>query len=191
MKHKRTMLLVVCLSLVMTFAFAGVASADSHGSGSITGKGYTWSGGSLLQTCTNMTTGQVTTQMSSGGHLYNSGKAIALISASLYSTVDRVRVLPSGNGQADLRIDPNLQSNWVGPGQSNLTKQVRGVQTLLQYSVSPDTSCSIDGSYGTQTLRAIQNFQSDRGLSRDGIAGAKTWRALCSSSTYVYGSSIW
>ena len=27
MKHKRTMLLVVCLSLVMTFAFAGVASA--------------------------------------------------------------------------------------------------------------------------------------------------------------------
>lgn len=37
---------------------------------------------------------------------------------------------------------------------------------------------SIDGTFGRQTQRAVQRFQSARGLIPDGIAGPQTWRAL-------------
>ncbi len=36
----------------------------------------------------------------------------------------------------------------------------------------------IDGSYGTQTKRAVRNFQSAHGLGVDGVIGTATWQAL-------------
>ncbi len=47
---------------------------------------------------------------------------------------------------------------------------------------------SIDGVYGSETKRAVTNFQRDYGLTADGIAGSKTLNALgISSSSGSYG----
>ncbi len=49
-------------------------------------------------------------------------------------------------------------------------------------------SGSIDGVYGSETKRAVTNFQRDYGLTADGIAGSKTLNALgISSSSGSYG----
>ena len=37
---------------------------------------------------------------------------------------------------------------------------------------------SVDGIFGNKTLAAVKAFQTDRGLSVDGIAGSKTWEEL-------------
>ena len=39
-----------------------------------------------------------------------------------------------------------------------------------------------DGSFGTETLNAVKNFQKDHGLTVDGVVGKTTWKALESSS---------
>jgi N-acetylmuramoyl-L-alanine amidase len=36
----------------------------------------------------------------------------------------------------------------------------------------------LDGSYGANTYQAVKKFQKNYGLSADGVAGEKTWRAL-------------
>lgn len=40
------------------------------------------------------------------------------------------------------------------------------------------TSLSIDGSFGSGTEKAVKTFQSNRGLSNDGIVGDNTWKWL-------------
>lgn len=54
--------------------------------------------------------------------------------------------------------------------------EVRSIQqklTNLGYNPGP-----IDGVYGSATLRAVKQFQTDHGLTADGIAGVKTLQAL-------------
>jgi len=41
-----------------------------------------------------------------------------------------------------------------------------------------DGPVSADGRFGDRTRRAVEAFQYDYGLTVDGIAGPKTWRAL-------------
>jgi peptidoglycan hydrolase-like protein with peptidoglycan-binding domain len=43
----------------------------------------------------------------------------------------------------------------------------------------------IDGRFGSKTERAVRGFQSDRGLTVDGIVGPHTWRAL----SFIIGES--
>ncbi len=48
---------------------------------------------------------------------------------------------------------------------------------------------SIDGIYGSQTLKAVKDFQSKNGLTVDGIAGSKTMAALGLKATKKTGTA--
>ena len=193
MKHKKSILLVVSLALVMVFAFAGVASAeDYHNHGAMQGKAYNASGSSCLRHCLTMNSTDVLNGMVSGGHLFYTTKAVALTSASTADVIYRVRFLPTGG--VDRRIDPTLVGNYVGDGYANVAANVRGVQTILCGSGVSGTVISIDGAFGPKTKEAIKKFQAARGFKGndiDGVVGRKGWRALCSSNGYRYTSTIW
>lgn len=47
-----------------------------------------------------------------------------------------------------------------------------------------------DGDFGSQTEKAVKEFQTDHGLTADGIVGAKTWNALDEVSTNLYTVEI-
>ena len=51
---------------------------------------------------------------------------------------------------------------------------------LLQYALERAGMGvgKLDGIFGRKTLKALQRFQRDAGLSSDGIAGKLTWAAL-------------
>lgn len=57
--------------------------------------------------------------------------------------------------------------------------QVKAVQQLL--NTQGYEAGSVDGQFGPATTTAVQAFQRARGLSADGIVGAKTWTALLSA----------
>ncbi|MGW2841182.1 peptidoglycan-binding protein [Streptomyces sp. NPDC001493] len=59
--------------------------------------------------------------------------------------------------------------------------QVKAVQQLL--NTQGYEAGSVDGVFGAATTSAVQAFQRARGLSADGIVGAKTWTALLSAGT--------
>ena len=72
------------------------------------------------------------------------------------------------------------------PGRPTLRRgskgeAVRELQTMLDKLGYDLGSCGIDGDFGRMTLSAVMNFQSDHGLNRDGICGAKTWETLISA----------
>ena len=52
------------------------------------------------------------------------------------------------------------------------------LQTILQRLGYDLGSLGIDGDYGRMTQSAVMNFQSDHGLTRDGVCGPKTWKAV-------------
>lgn len=54
------------------------------------------------------------------------------------------------------------------------------LQRLLLSYLYPITD--LDGIFGPETERAVQAFQTENGLTADGIVGPNTWRALLSSS---------
>ena len=55
---------------------------------------------------------------------------------------------------------------------------VKKMQTLLYGLGYGLGSWGIDGDFGSQTEKAVKEFQSDHGLTVDGICGPKTWAAL-------------
>ncbi len=62
-------------------------------------------------------------------------------------------------------------------------QNVRRLQSRLKdmdYDVGP-----VDGIFGPQTERAVMAFQTDKGLSIDGVVGNETWRALFAESLPV------
>jgi peptidoglycan hydrolase-like protein with peptidoglycan-binding domain len=69
-----------------------------------------------------------------------------------------------------------VQTGSTGP-------DVIQVQTLLtQRGYSPGP---LDGVFGPDTKTAVSRFQSDRGLTIDGIVGPNTWAALTGASAGV------
>lgn len=186
MKNRKiSRVFVVITVIALIFTFAGTAFAT----GNITAREYNPDGSCMYQELWGLTRSKVTEDMTApDGRLYCSySKAVALVNASAKCTVDRIRVKPSGT--SDLRIDPNYTSNYVGPGKENLTKQVKGVQHLLWWTDYLNYN-QIDGVFGTNTLNAIIRFQRDHNLTDDGIVGPNTWRALCSSKYFKYGTYI-
>ena len=47
-----------------------------------------------------------------------------------------------------------------------------------------------DGDFGSQTEKAVKQFQRDHGLTADGIVGVRTWTALDEASTNLYTVTI-
>ena len=65
--------------------------------------------------------------------------------------------------------------NWPQLAQGQNSKNVKALQHLLVYR---GYSISTDGIFGSGTRTAVVNFQTSRGLSADGVAGANTLSAL-------------
>ena len=57
--------------------------------------------------------------------------------------------------------------------QGNLTKTLQGALICLGYSTN-----GFDGIFGSGTDSAVRKFQKAKGLTVDGIAGSRTWKAL-------------
>ena len=79
----------------------------------------------------------------------------------------------------------------VIPDWPTLRKGDSGIEvTTLQYLLShygyPVTA---DGVFGNKTADAVVKFQSDKGLTADGIVGGKTWAKLIEGVTLKKGSS--
>lgn len=64
--------------------------------------------------------------------------------------------------------------------QGSRSSAVLYLQKLLLSYLYPITD--LDGIFGPETERAVRSFQSENGLTVDGIVGANTWRALQSST---------
>lgn len=69
------------------------------------------------------------------------------------------------------------------PGRPTLRRGSKGdavaeLQTILHKLGYDLGDCGIDGDFGRMTESAVMNFQSDHGLTRDGVCGAKTWNAV-------------
>ncbi len=102
--------------------------------------------------------------------------------------------------EAKLMLDPDFQTE-VGEASCNGVCQYLGERYLsrenlnnyptlrggsngnfvylLQYILTQNGyNLSVDGIFGTNTQRAVTEFQSNNGLNADGIVGQNTWRAL-------------
>ncbi|MET9441016.1 peptidoglycan-binding protein [Streptomyces sp. NPDC006610] len=59
--------------------------------------------------------------------------------------------------------------------------QVKAAQWLL--NAQGFNAGAVDGQFGSGTAAAVRSFQTARGLSADGVVGARTWTALLSAGT--------
>jgi len=81
-----------------------------------------------------------------------------------------------------LDVAPPVQlgfASYAALSSGAIGSQVKAAQWLLNehgYGV-----IAVDGVFGAATERAVKSFQSARGLSADGVIGARTWTALLSS----------
>lgn len=68
-----------------------------------------------------------------------------------------------------------MAQTWINAGAGRTGPLANTVQYLLRergYNVP------VDGNIGTQTTTAIKQFQTDKGLTADGIVGNQTWPVL-------------
>ena len=72
-----------------------------------------------------------------------------------------------GKGGSGVQL-PALKSGTTG-------KQVKAMQALL---TGYGYRCSVDGSFGPATDKALRRYQQAHGLTVDGSCGPDTWRSL-------------
>ncbi|MGI8576662.1 MAG: peptidoglycan-binding domain-containing protein [Nocardioidaceae bacterium] len=65
--------------------------------------------------------------------------------------------------------------SWPLVQQGQTGEQVTSVQYLLN---AHGYSVSVDGDFGPATDSAVRDFQTQQGLSADGVVGCQTWQAL-------------
>ena len=93
---------------------------------------------------------------------------------------------PKGSGAVPIPPSPGPTPEPT-PSRPTLRRGSKGeavveLQTILHKLGYDLGGCGIDGDYGRMTMSAVMNFQSDHGLTRDGVCGAKTWAAILASS---------
>ena len=70
-------------------------------------------------------------------------------------------------------VEPTKSVTVASKSKTALVKG-EGVKWVQWHLCKAGYTCKVDGVCGTETVKAITNFQSDHGLTADGIAGAKT-----------------
>lgn len=85
-------------------------------------------------------------------------------------------IVGANTWRALLNLDPTAQTLRTGSRSS----AVLFLQQLLLSYLYPITN--LDGIFEQETERAVRAFQTENGLTVDGIVGANTWRALLSSN---------
>ena len=73
--------------------------------------------------------------------------------------------------------ETNLMNNGPTLSSGATGQDVRRLQRILVMIKLLDFT-HITGTYGTQTVQAVKDFQSSAGLTVDGVAGPATWAAL-------------
>jgi hypothetical protein len=75
---------------------------------------------------------------------------------------------------------PHLAYATAVPGMPTLKKGAAGdlVVWAQEHLQSAGVTLAVDGGFGGKTLAAVQNFQSQHGLTVDGVIGPQTWTAL-------------
>jgi hypothetical protein len=98
---------------------------------------------------------------------------------------------------SDAPVSPSVPADDKTPDQTfpTLKKGSKGEYvTLLQTKLIQKGydlgRWGADGDFGSQTEKAVKQFQKDHGLTADGIVGARTWAALDESSTNLYTVTI-
>jgi peptidoglycan hydrolase-like protein with peptidoglycan-binding domain len=76
----------------------------------------------------------------------------------------------------------HAQHSTLGAGASNNPSEVKYLQARLNQAKrkgkSGTTTIDVDGSFGSQTMTRVKQFQTDYGLSPSGIVGNNTWSVL-------------
>jgi uncharacterized protein (TIGR02594 family) len=109
----------------------------------------------------SITNGQV---MTLGG---NQGNKVSIAPYPLSRVLGFRRV--TGIPVIDGENRPTLREGDRGP----FVRAVQEALSTMNYGVG-----RIDGDFGSNTRRAVVQFQSDKGLKADGVVGPVTWRAL-------------
>lgn len=86
----------------------------------------------------------------------------------------------TGNGEVTAYANgntyyANIYSNVIGYGHQTSGSAVGAAQVVLYIR---GYNISIDSQFGSQTQRAVLDFQDTHGLARDGIIGLQTWSYL-------------
>ena len=91
--------------------------------------------------------------------------------------------VPNGIGGEIPDFKPTLRRGSKG-------EYVTLLQTQLVQRGYNIGSAGIDGDFGRGTEAAVKEFQTDNGLTADGIVGRKTWAALEEASPTLYSVKI-
>lgn len=91
-----------------------------------------------------------------------------------YTDYDRKKLVEDGeNGKRTLSACPTVKKGAKG----NITRLIQ------ERLVSVGFSLTVDGDFGSTTLAKVKKFQSNRGLTSDGIVGKNTWSYLLSGKS--------
>lgn len=91
-----------------------------------------------------------------------------------YTDYDRKKLVEDGeNGKHTLSACPTVKKGAKG----NITRLIQ------ERLVSVGFSLTVDGDFGSTTLAKVKKFQSNRGLTSDGIVGKNTWSYLLSGKS--------
>jgi len=107
--------------------------------------------------------------------IFGGATARAVIDFQKNNNLTQDGIVGRNTWKALLNVEPNSQTLRRGDRKSG----VLYLQKLLLSFLYPITS--LDGVFGEETQRAVQAFQTENGLTADGIVGPNTWGALNSS----------
>ncbi|MBE7076545.1 MAG: hypothetical protein E7374_01490 [Clostridiales bacterium] len=104
----------------------------------------------------------------------NTARAVRSFQANNNLTQDGI--VGRNTWNAILNLNPTSQTLRLGSKQSAVI-YLQQLLTSFLYDVG-----TIDGIFGSNTDRAVREFQRENGLTEDGIVGRNTWNALISST---------